>query len=116
MKCPICQADNSSFAKTCQSCGSNLNTRGGADIVLRQDGTADHAGDSRWKAGAGTVGVGALAGLAKFGVLGLVFKLYWVYALVHLAAAGGVATIIGIAGIVALAAGTLFRFRKRLPI
>jgi hypothetical protein len=83
---------------------------------MREDGTVHHAGDSRWKVGAG-VGAGALAGLAKFGVLGLLFKAYWIYALIHLAAAGGVATVIAVAGIVALVAGSLLRFRRRrLPI
>jgi hypothetical protein len=84
--------------------------------VLRNDGTADHAGDSRWKAGAGTVGVGALAGLAKFGVLGLVFKAYWIYALVRLTVHGGMFAIVGIAGIAALIVATVFGFRRRLHI
>ena len=115
MKCPICLTENPPGAKTCSACGSNLKTRGGADIVMRDDGTVDHAGNSRWKSGAGMAGGGLLLGLGKMGALSLLFKAYWIYALLRLASAGGTATIIGIGAILALVIGTIFRFRRRLP-
>lgn len=81
---------------------------------MHSDGTADHAGDSRWKAGAGTAGIGAFAGLAKFGLLSLIFKLYWLWALIHLMVLGGGYAIAGAIGIVVLVAGTLLGYRRRL--
>jgi hypothetical protein len=116
MKCPICGADNDFGAKVCASCGSNLNTRGGADIVMRDDGSADHAGESRWKSGAGLAGAGGLAALLK---TGLIFKLWTIFALVrlaHLAFLGGSGIIIAIVGIVFIIGGAIFRYRRKLHL
>ena len=116
MKCPICGADNGHSAKVCSSCGSNLNTRGGADIVMSKDGSVDHAGESRWKAGAGMAGVGGLAALGKIGGLSLVFKLWSVIYLIRLASLGGIGIVIAIIAGVAIIAGGVFRYRNRFPI
>ena len=108
--------ENAPGARECTACGSNLKTRGGADIIMRHDGTVDHAGDSRWKAGAGTAGGGLLLALAKFkGFLFVIPKLYLILALVHISSIGGMASIIGILVIVALVVGSIFGFGAGCP-
>lgn len=117
VNCPICQADNSLGAKTCASCGSNMKTRGGADIVVHHDGTVHHAGDSRWKTGAGMAGAGGLAGLAKLGAFGGILKFYLIFNLIRLIGFGGTGAIIGIVALTALVGTTVFRiWRRRMPV
>lgn len=117
VKCPICQAENPGRGGVCSACGSNMSSRGGADIVLHKDGSLDHAGDSRWKVGGGAAGTAALIGLAKFKALAfLLLKLYWVFSLIRLTTFGGWAAVAGMAGIAFLVAGSLFRFRRRIHI
>jgi len=115
MNCPICGADNSHAAKVCPSCGSNLRTRGGADIVMKDDGSVDHAGDSRWKSGAGMAGVGGVGAFLKFGGLGL-FKLLWIFQLVRIASFGGAGILIAVLGGIGLITASFFRYRRRLHI
>jgi hypothetical protein len=111
MKCPICGADATASTSVCASCGSNLKTRGGADIVVKKDGTVDHAGDSRWRGGAGMAGAGGLAAIFK---TGLIFKVWSLFYLFRLAAFGGAT---GIVVAVLLGAGlvtfSIFRHRHR---
>src|SRR5579884_858038 len=118
MLCPICRADIADGSKVCPSCGSNTATRGGADIILRDDGSLDHAGSSRWKAGLGTAGGAGILAVAKFKALAfLLLKVYWIFGLVRLATFGGtVGLIVGVSLIAVIVLGSLFHFRRRLPI
>ncbi|HEV3310584.1 MAG TPA: hypothetical protein VG815_08715 [Chloroflexota bacterium] len=83
---------------------------------MRQDGSADHAGESRWKMGAGAAGGGTLLALGKFGLISSIFKIYWIVSLVRLASLGGWGIVIAVAGIAAIVGGSLFHFRRRLSI
>lgn len=89
-----------------------MKASGGADIVVKQDGTIHHAGTSRWKAG-GMAGAGGLAALAKFGALPLLLKGYWIFALFRLSTRGGGAAVFGLGAVLLIVVGSLWRFRRR---
>ena len=62
---------------------------------MRKDGSHDHAGESRWKSGAGLAGFGGLGALFKTGLLLKLWAVFTLFRLVHVAFLGGSGIMLG---------------------